>query len=39
MQSKAVKQLYVLDQKRVSDIGIQLSGYPLSSKETVQALM
>eukprot|EP00347_Sterkiella_histriomuscorum_P017360 403349681 len=39
MKSKTSKVIYVLDQKRVSDIGIQLSGYPMSIKDTVAALL
>ena len=39
LMNKTSKVTYVLDQKRVSDIGIQLSSYPMSIKETVQALL
>ena len=39
MKSKVTSITYVLDQKRVSDIGIQLSSYSMSAADTVKALL
>lgn len=39
MKSKTSQVKYVLDQSRVTDIGIQLSSYPMSIKDTVAALL
>lgn len=39
MQSKATKVKFLLDAKKIGDIGIQLSSYPLSIKDTVDALL
>lgn len=39
MQSKAPKVKFILDAKKVGDIGIQLSSYSLSIKDTVDALL
>lgn len=39
MKTKTSQVTYILDQKRISDIGIQLSSYSLSIKDTVQALL
>lgn len=39
MQNKTSKVIFILESKKIGDIGIQLSGYPLSSKNTVEALL
>jgi len=38
-QAKSSKVIFILDQKRISDIGIQMSGYPLSADETIDGLL
>ena len=39
MQVKTSKVVFVLEQKKISDVGIQLSGYNISGEDTVGALM
>ena len=39
MASKANKVVYIIDQKRVGDIGIQMTNYSMSIKDTVKALL
>lgn len=39
MASKVSKKFFLLDQKRIGDIGIQMSSYPLSIKDTIEALL